>query len=76
MLQTWLPSLVFLLPLAPPVVHVLADPALLHLAQGGGQGGGVTQQPPDGVGAEPLVHTLVCILTGSLVTVPAGQQGV
>ena len=52
----------------------LAHPALLHLGAAG-QGDGVTQRPPDGVAAEPLVCTLVCILTRSQVTVPAGEQG-
>ena len=39
-----------------------------------GQGDGVTQRPPDGVVAEKLECTLVCILTRSLVTVAAGEQ--
>ena len=41
-----------------------------------GQGDGVTQRPPDGVVTEKLECTLVCILTRSLVTVAAGEQGV
>ena len=41
-----------------------------------GQGDGVTQRPPDGVVAEKLECTLVCILTRSLVTVAAAEQGV
>ena len=40
-----------------------------------GQGDGVTQRPPDGVVAEKLECTLVCILTRSLVTVAAPEQG-
>ena len=40
-----------------------------------GQGDGVTQRPPDGVVAEKLECTLVCILTRSLVTVAAAEQG-
>ena len=39
-----------------------------------GQGDGVTQRPPDGVVAEKLECTLVCILTRSLVTVAAAEQ--
>ena len=41
-----------------------------------GQGDGVTQRPPDGVVAEKPECTLVCILTRSLVTVAAAEQGV
>ena len=40
-----------------------------------GQGDGVTQRPPDGVVAEKPECTLVCILTRSLVTVAAAEQG-
>ena len=40
-----------------------------------GQGDGVTQRPPDGVVTEKLECTLVCILTRSLVTVAAAEQG-
>ena len=40
-----------------------------------GHGDGVTQRPPDGVVAEKPECTLVCILTRSLVTVAAAEQG-
>ena len=40
-----------------------------------GQGDGVTQRPPDEVVAEQLECTLICLLTRSLVTVLAGEQG-
>ena len=57
-------------------MHVLADPASpTSGVRASGHGDGVTQRPPDGVVAEKPECTLVCILTRSLVTVAAAEQG-
>ena len=73
---TWLPHLVFLLLLAPHVAHVRAEPRTPTCGgRAAGQGDRVTQGPPDEVVVEQLECTLVCMLTRSQVTVPAGEQG-